>query len=43
MPVLCQDTCETLMFSARLPYYALLRVRELELSKGNSPEKIIQV
>lgn len=45
LPVVCQDTYETSLFSAAftLAYYALLRVGELALSKGNSPDRIIQV
>nr|XP_034318613.1 uncharacterized protein LOC117686875 [Crassostrea gigas] len=45
LPVVCQDTYETSLFSAAftLAYYAFLRVGELALSKGNSPDRIIQV
>ena len=43
--LVCRDSYEARLFGAAftLAYHALLRVGELALSKGNSPNKIIQV
>jgi hypothetical protein len=45
LPIVCNTTYETLLFKAAfsLAFYALLRVGEFALSKGNSVSRVLQI